>query len=410
MASDTHGFRRNVSTSGFTNMLKRESSPWKQFFQKFSNDWSMTFAGSLAYSLLTAMLPIAIAVLSILGFILGSHINYILQHLDIIPGIKPNDPTISNALKQFSNGASLLAFISIVLAIFGGSRLFVSMEGCLDIIYRVRPRPLLRQNLIAILMMVLFVILVPIMVFASTLPGILVGIVSNNPSLSKISFLNFLLQNQVTVYLTGLAGGLIAAFILFEAIYVIVPNQKISWSNSWQGALASAIALQLFMTVVFPFYSSHFMSNYVGQIGFAVILLVYFYYFAVILLLGAEINAFFRENVRPLPNDLATFVSTMAGKLNKDTPVYEAHKHVNAEPTEQADHHHIVEAREQEERNSVENVARQQQLLAQTESEAPRAQQKPHAFSSILPSIIQGMIGSTVALIIELFRLRQREK
>jgi uncharacterized BrkB/YihY/UPF0761 family membrane protein len=62
------------------------------------------------------------------------------------------------------------------------------------------------------------------------------------------------------------------------------------------------------------------MKNYVGQAGFAVILLVFFYYFAIILILGAEINAFFLEKVCPLPNDLVTFVSTMANKLNRDIP------------------------------------------------------------------------------------------
>ena len=39
---------------------------------------------------------------------------------------------------------------------------------------------------------------------------------------------------------------------------------------------------------------------------------------AVILLLGAEVNAFFAEGVRAIPNDVATFVSLMAAQLHKD--------------------------------------------------------------------------------------------
>jgi len=58
---------------------------------------------------------------------------------------------------------------------------------------------------------------------------------------------------------------------------------------------------------------------------------------------GAEINAFFVEGVRPLPNDLATFVSTLAGRLNKDIPEDEAETHVDTRPTEAADKEHTVD-------------------------------------------------------------------
>ena len=78
---------------------------------------------------------------------------------------------------------------------------------------------------------------------------------------------------------------------MFEAIYFIVPNQRISWRNSWRGAVVASILLNVFL-VAFPFYVAHFLGGYAGQIGFAVILLIFFYYFAVILLLGADVNAY----------------------------------------------------------------------------------------------------------------------
>ena len=49
--------------------------------------------------------------------------------------------------------------------------------------------------------------------------------------------------------------------------------------------------------------------NCKGQIGFGVILILFFYYFAIILILGAEINAFFLENIPPFKQPLGTFVS-----------------------------------------------------------------------------------------------------
>jgi len=265
---------------------------------------------------------------------------------------------------------------------------------------------LIPQNVMAILMMLLFIILVPIMFFAATLPPFIIQLVSTAPTLKYIPFISAIANNAITAYLTGTLGGLLAAFIFFLAIYTVVPNQRISLRHSWLGALISAIALDLFITIVFPFYATYFMRNYVGQAGFAVILLVFFYYFAIILILGAEINAFFLEHVRPLPNDLATFVSTMAGKLNRDIPETEAPLHIDPHPTDLADKAHIasIQAREQENRQT--NVEKQEQITAQdryTSSASTSHTRQPGKLSTALGVIL----GSILTIVIELLRQRQ---
>ena len=45
--------------------VQEKLAPMQEFFTKFGNDWSMTFGGALAYSLLTAIVPIVIAMISI---------------------------------------------------------------------------------------------------------------------------------------------------------------------------------------------------------------------------------------------------------------------------------------------------------------------------------------------------------
>jgi len=317
MAKDPHIVEESVKhtrKSQTKNKAQEKLAPLREFLTKFTNDWSMTFAGALAYSLLTAVVPIIIAMISILGFLLGPRqIHDILQTtIKILPALSSQQDVIQHSLNQLSNQAGFLALIAILLALFGGSRLFIGLEGFLDIVYRVRPRTFIPQNIMAIMMMLLFIILIPIMFFAATLPPFILQFVSSIPMLKTLTFISIIANNPVITYLTGGLGGLLAAFILFLAIYIVVPNQRISLHHSWLGAIISAVALELFISIVFPFYTTYFMRNYVGQAGFAVVLLVFFYYFAIILILGAEINAFFLEQVRPLPNDLATFVSTMS--------------------------------------------------------------------------------------------------
>lgn len=70
--------------------------------------------------------------------------------------------------------------MAVVLALINGSRLFIFMfifmEGCLDIIYQVRPRGLFAQNLLALVMLLLFVVLFPVAVLASATPAQVVAL------------------------------------------------------------------------------------------------------------------------------------------------------------------------------------------------------------------------------------------
>lgn len=382
----------------------KEVKSLRTFFTKFNNDWCMNFAGLIAYNLLMAMLPIAIALIAILGAVLGdpalrgSVFNSI---INVFPGLAAQQNAFSLASEQLSKSSGILWVIAILLAVFGGSRLFITIEACMDIIYRVRPRPIIRQNVMAIAMLLLFILLIPIMVFAYIGPSLVFSVVQTTP-LKNVPGLNYVFG------LGGIIGGFIASFILMETIYVVVPNQHISWRNSWRGAVIASVALMLFL-ILYPFYISHFLGGYAGQIGFAVILLLFFYYFAVILLIGAEVNAYFSEGVQPLPNDLATFVSTMGGKLNQDKPGNEAHPHQDAGPTERADRAHIAAEREKEEQQRQANMEKQQQITSQTQAktspEKPKSQRP-----SKLSTAFQVMAGSMLAVMIEWFRLRRTAK
>jgi YihY family inner membrane protein len=402
------------SSSGFIDTVKKDIGPFQAFFTKFNNDWSMNFAGLLAYNLLMAMLPIAIATIGILGLILAGNQELKQQVLTSIthafPGLTAQQNVMDLATTQLQKDAGVLVVIAILLAIFGGSRLFITIEGCLDIIYRVRPRTAIRQNIMALGMLLLFIALIPIMVFVSAAPTVLLSLISNNPALKSIPFLHEVSSNPIVSYLAAAVGGVIVCFLLFETIYMVVPNQRISWQNSWRGAIIAAVALELFL-IFFPIYTRYFLGGYAGPVGFAVILLLFFYYFAVILMVGAEVNAFFFEGVRPIPNDLPTFVSTMAGKLNRDLSSVEGQAHQDTRPTDAADRAHIARDREKEEQNRQKNLYKQHAVAstALAQNTAKKEHKQPKGPSKLITAM-EVAIGSALAMGIELFRQRQRRK
>jgi membrane protein len=296
------GFSRKLQT------IEKKAQPAIDFYMKFGNDWSWNNAAGLAYNLILAIFSLVIALVAFLGFFLGS-LDPVAYHREIttltstvssLAGIKP---LIAGALTALKRDAGLLGIIAILVGIFNGSRMFLFMEGCLDIIYHVKPRGVIQQNVMAILMMLLFVLLVPIIVLASALPTLVFSILQRTP-LSTIPGINLIFS------LGGILGGLIACYILFQVIYIVVPNQKISWKHSWRGSVVAAVLLEAFL-VLFPLYVAHFLGVFAGALGL-LILLIFFYYFALILFLGAEVNAFFAEGVRKTALDLVTMVHVMS--------------------------------------------------------------------------------------------------
>src|SRR6266436_2245580 len=101
-------------------------------------------------ALIMSMFPIVIAFLAIIGLLLGrldpaGYDRVINQITYIFPGATSSQNILKLALHQLTKDSGILGIFAIVVAIFYGSRLFVFMEGCFDIIYHVRPRGVIAQ-------------------------------------------------------------------------------------------------------------------------------------------------------------------------------------------------------------------------------------------------------------------------
>src|SRR5579875_871354 len=119
MGSETKlsdGALEKVTSSEAVRTVEKEVKPVQTFAQKFSNDWAMSFAGLIAYSLLTAMLPIAIALVGILGLVLGGNPGLqqqiITQAMHAFPKAISNQNTLQLASAQLSKYGGFLVIIA----------------------------------------------------------------------------------------------------------------------------------------------------------------------------------------------------------------------------------------------------------------------------------------------------------
>jgi membrane protein len=318
-------------TTGVRWAAKESAKTLRDFFTKFNNDWVMGFASALAFNLITAILPILVAMIAIVGFTVG-RLDPAVEHqlLSHLQSIFPASNTFLNfAFASLKRSAGLLGIIAVALGLFGGSRLFVSMEGYFDVIYHTRSRTVMAQNMMAFAMMLLFIVLAVPMMLASSLPALL-------QVLLEQTIVGRLPGNGFLFGLLGILVSLCLSWILFVAIYIVVPNQSIRFRKSWPGAVVAAVLLQMYLAL-FPLYITHFLKSYIGTPGLMVVLLFFLYYFAVILLLGAEINAFFAEHIRVTPDNVAGMIHQLTGQVpptEKERPEQAPPSHQRKGPEE----------------------------------------------------------------------------
>jgi uncharacterized BrkB/YihY/UPF0761 family membrane protein len=185
--------------------------------------------------------------------------------------------------------------VSVVL----GSRLFIVLENCFGIIFRLRGRDALRQNGMALGMLLLYLLLVPVVFVLSILPADVIG--RFDPHGHSVLGGGLIEAGRLVI-------AVLAALLLFGLTYALVPHRPIrwrTWQQNWKGTVVAAMLLLLY-EALFPLYQQRFLQpdNYGSVAAFAVIILLFFYYLAFIVLLGAEINSW-AAGQRETATDLA---------------------------------------------------------------------------------------------------------
>jgi membrane protein len=261
--------------------------PLAGFWIKISNDWVFNLAGVLAYNLLLSAFPILLLLLAVTDFVLnnlspGSQMR--LQH--IVQQAFPEGTAtglLYHVTTTLHHSAPLLLALGLVFALINGSNLFVVLENCLGIVFKLRGRSPIRQRVMAFGMLLLYVVVIPILLLSSIVPAALVrllGIAAKNPTAALF------------VQAAGIGLSVLSALLLFGVLYIVVPNRRVGPGEIWKGTVVATLLLVLY-EVIFPLYEGVFLQpqNYGTAAGFAVVILIFFYYLAFILLLGAEINS-----------------------------------------------------------------------------------------------------------------------
>jgi len=90
----------NIKSSTPFKQGQRRTKPARRFLRKFLNDWSLNFAAMLAYNLLIALLPTAVALFGIFGLVLKNYPDTQQDLKNKIINSFPSDNTTQSGITQ----------------------------------------------------------------------------------------------------------------------------------------------------------------------------------------------------------------------------------------------------------------------------------------------------------------------
>ena len=257
----------------------------KHFYRKAYEDNLTGLSGMVAYNLLLSVFPLALLALFIAGRVLesGDLEQSILQDLQqLFPSAADN--TLQRALDRVRDSSNAFGIVALLASIWIGSSFWGALDTAFCRIYHCRCRSWVEQKRFALVMLVVVLLLMAATVAVPTLQSILVSGRDDLPlGLDDV---------QGIVYAATLVAGLLLLFAILCVVYWSVPNEWVPWRAVWPGAAAATVAIGI-VDYAFPFYLSNIstIARFGTTFVFVVIVLLWFYAIAIIILGGATINA-----------------------------------------------------------------------------------------------------------------------
>jgi membrane protein len=262
---------------------------FKLTYKEMNEDHVMAFAGNLSYKGLFAIFPFFTFLLSLLG--LFNATDLVNTMVDKLSGIAPQSATkfvegqlLSITQSQAESAFTFGAIVSILLALWGISGAFRSLMEAMNVMYEVEEdRPFWKVYGLSIFMSLAVVVL---------LVGALVLVIFGESIGVRVADLVGLGSVFATIW-SIVQWPVVALVVLFAfaLIYYFAPaaKQRFRWISP--GSIL-AFVFWLIFSLLFSLYASmagSYNETY-GSLAGVIILMLYVYYSALIMLVGAEMN------------------------------------------------------------------------------------------------------------------------
>jgi membrane protein len=258
----------------------------KETFSGWSEDKASRLAAALAYYTVFSIPPLLIITLAIAGIFLDEEAarGQIVGEISGLVGQDSADAIETMIQNASQPGESVAAaVIGVVVLLFGASGVFGQLHDALNTIWEVEPKPgrgilgTIKDRFLSFTMVlgIAFLLLVSLVISAAlaALDEFVVGLLPGTEAIMQV--VSIVISFAVTT-------------LLFALVFKVVPDAEIAWRDVWIGAAITALLFTIGRTLIGLYLGrSETISTY-GAAGSLVLILLWVYYSAQILFLGAE--------------------------------------------------------------------------------------------------------------------------
>ncbi|MBL4594044.1 MAG: YihY/virulence factor BrkB family protein [Flavobacteriales bacterium] len=269
-----------------------------ELITKFVVDNSLNYSGSIAFFTIFSLPGILIGVILIAGPVFGEKIvkGELYNQINTLVG-ESSAMQIRAIIENLENAE--FSYVALIIAVstllYGSTSVFASIQDGINVIWGLRPKPK------RIALKFIFNRLVSIAMIGTI--GFLM-LVSLSADMIVVIFNEVLIgffgkESTSFIYIFEQISFSLIVFSVFVTVYKVLPDANVRWRDIFKGALLATI-LFIIGKYLIGFYlgNSSFGTAY-GAAGSLVLLLIWVYYSAMILMFGAEfIEVYTRKQKR----------------------------------------------------------------------------------------------------------------
>lgn len=258
----------------------------KATVRDFREDKALRLAAAMSYYALLSLAPLLIVAVAVAGMVWGrqSASAEVVEQMENQVGAAGAEvaQSVLASAAQPARGIVALAIGGGVL-LLGATGLFLQLQGALNTIWDVRPRPgqgvrgFIRKRVLSLAMVLGVGLLLLVLLAASTAIS------------AAHEYLAGLVPGMEWIWRAGnelLSFALMT--LLFALVFKYVPDVRIRWRDVWTGAAVTAVLFLAGRFLLGWYLGRGSVGSAYGAAGSLVAMLVWVYYSSVLLFLGAE--------------------------------------------------------------------------------------------------------------------------
>lgn len=283
----------------------------KQVATEFTEDNILKYSASLAYYTVFSLAPLLIIIISLCGLLFGH--DAIQGHVyGQIKGLVGSDAAaqIQDAIKNIHiSGHNFFAsVVSIIVLLIGATGIFGEVQDSLNKIWglRIKTRKTWWKLILNRILSFSLIVSIGFVLMVSLLLNALVAAFGHYLSRYFEGFSVLLIQ------ITDSVLTFVATTFLFSLMFKMLPDAKIKWKDVFVGGLITSIFFTLGKLAIGYYLGQSNITSVYGAAGSIMIIMVWVYYSAVILYLGAEFTKVYAKfyGGKIFPNEYAVWIKT----------------------------------------------------------------------------------------------------